>query len=71
MIMKRLWLLFIWLVLPPVFFFMSKKYGFRTWERWVMTIHSPSNLILIFVLYCTYIMWGLNNFANQILPNTN
>lgn len=56
--MKRLWLLFIWLVLPPAFFFMSKKYGFKTWERWVLTIHSPSNLILIFVLFCTYIMWG-------------
>ena len=71
MIMKRLWLLFIWLVLPPAFFFMSKKYGFKTWERWILTIHSPSNLILIFVLYCIYIIWGLNNFANQILPNTN
>ena len=71
MIMKRLWLLFIWLVLPPAFFFMSKKYGFKTWERLVYTMLSPSILILIFVLYCIYIIWGLNNFANQILPNTN
>ena len=43
-------LLITWLVFPPAFFFMSKKFGFKTWERWILTIHSPSNLIPIFVL---------------------
>lgn len=67
--MKRLWLLIIWLVFPPAFFFMSKKFGFKLWERWVLSMLSPSTLLLLCMLYFTYVMWGLNNFADQIYQN--
>ena len=68
--MKRLWLLIIWLVFPPAFFFMSKKFGFKLWERWVLSMLSPSTLLLLIMIYTTYVMWDMNNFADQIYQNS-
>ena len=68
--MKRLWLLIIWLVFPPAFFFMSKKFGFKLWERWLLSMLSPSTLLLFFILYLTFVMWGMNNWADQIYQNS-
>ena len=68
--MKRFWLWLFWFVFPPAFFFMSKNFGFKTWERLVYTMLSPSILLLLFILYWTYIMWDLNNLADQIYQNT-
>ena len=68
--MKRFLLLITWLVFPPAFFFMSKKFGFKLWERWVLSMLSPSTLLLLCMLYITYVMWGLNNFADQIYQNS-
>ena len=68
--MKRFLLLITWLVFPPAFFFMSKKFEFKLWERWVLSMLSPSTLLLLCILYITYVMWGLNNFADQIYQNS-
>ena len=68
--MKRLLLLITWVVFSPAFFFMSKKFGFKLWERWVLSMLSPSTLLLFFILYLTFVMWGMNNFADQIYQNS-
>ena len=56
--MNRFWLLITWLFITPVFFFISKKYGMKTWERWVLTVLSPLGLLvclIFFILLVAYL----------------
>lgn len=47
--MNRFWLLITWLFIPPFFFVISKRFGFKTWERWVLTIFSSWGFLAFFL----------------------
>lgn len=56
--MNRFWLLITWLFITPVFFFISKKHGMKTWERCILTILSPLGLLvclIFFILLVAYL----------------
>lgn len=53
---KRFILLFSrWLIMPPVFFFVSKNRGIKqVWRRLLLSLFSPFSLVLYLALYLLY-----------------
>ena len=53
---KRFFFLFgTWLIIPPVFFYLSKSRGIKqVYRRLLLSLFSPMSLIFIFALYLLY-----------------